>query len=199
MVSCSKCGFDISQRMRFALVKNFCPSCGGNIISESDYSELSNISKKLRSQEFISELSQSIGPEKLIMFTYDLSVFIKFDLNKDIPSVQKESEVSEDSEVDFEKAPEVTRKIKPVIRPISRKLDAEDEDSGFSQKKENSFVRRSMDSSDEDSSDLDDASEYKQYFQESSDDSTDERVRKLKNLYKNSPLLKKQVGVTRSS
>ena len=51
MISCQKCEFKILPKMRFALVKNFCPSCGGTLLSEADSQEVNGINKRLQSQE----------------------------------------------------------------------------------------------------------------------------------------------------
>ena len=84
MLSCQKCNFKILPKMRFALVKNFCPSCGGTLLSDLDSHEINVINKKLQAQDFMATLSEQLNKDLVQNLIYDLSIFIKFDLKKEM-------------------------------------------------------------------------------------------------------------------
>lgn len=191
MISCQKCEFKILPKMRFALVKNFCPSCGSSLLSDLDSQEINVINKKLQAQDFMISLSNQLSKELIQNLVYDLSIFFKFDLQKEY---YKDRSVSSDIEMAKK---EVTEEVdegdnvdelstaKRVFKPISRNSDG--------QTKPIQQFRRALD--DEESSSEDDDSDL---FSEDDDEDVDERVKRLKKAYQNSPTLKKFRGVMRS-
>ncbi len=191
MISCQKCEFKILPKMRFALVKNFCPSCGSSLLSDLDSQEINVINKKLQAQDFMISLSNQLSKELIQNLVYDLSIFFKFDLQKEY---YKDRSVSNDIEIAKK---EVTEEVeegddvdelstaKRVFKPISRNSDG--------QAKPIQQFRRALD--DEESSSEDDDSDL---FSEDDDEDVDERVKRLKKAYQNSPTLKKFRGVMRS-
>lgn len=68
MIQCKECGFSVNELMRFALMKNICPSCGAGLLSGEDSDAISVIQSRLLSQRFASSLTETI--------IYDLSLFI---------------------------------------------------------------------------------------------------------------------------
>jgi hypothetical protein len=195
MISCQKCEFKILPKMRFSLIKNFCPSCGGTLLSDLDSQEINIINKKLQSQEFFVSLSNQLSKDLIQNLIYDLSIFIKFDLQKEMmrdtittssPSFLESSESEEESELEDEED------RKPRAIPAKRIARA----SGGTLESHNprmQNLRRMIDSEeseyDEDEDDLSEDGE---------DESTDERVKRLKQLYKTSPTLKRFGGISRS-
>jgi hypothetical protein len=68
MIQCKGCGFGVNEMMRFALMKNLCPSCGAALLSSKDSNTISTIQSRILSQRFASSLTESL--------VYDLSLFI---------------------------------------------------------------------------------------------------------------------------
>jgi hypothetical protein len=189
MISCQKCEFKILPKMRFALVKNFCPSCGGTLLSESDSHEVNSINKRLQSQEFMISLSNQLSKDLIQNLIYDLSIFIKFDLQKE--QSKASLEIRADDESISHEAEEDSERPKKLFRPISRA-----EASGQSQPIQNKAIqafRKAIegedDSDEEDFSDEDDSAD---------DEDADERVKRLKKVYASSPTLKRFGGISRS-
>jgi len=179
--------------MRFALVKNFCPSCGGTLLSDLDSHEINVINKKLQAQDFMATLSEQLNKDLVQNLIYDLSIFIKFDLKKEmglsILENSAEDQTDRDSEDQLEESGEEesddTTKI-PSKR-IARIAAIADRNRPTVSAR--SLSR--MSSYDDESEDGDDDSE-------DSDEDVDERVKRLKNLYKTSPTLKKFQGIART-
>ena len=202
MLNCQKCNFKILPKMRFALVKNFCPSCGGNLLSDSDSHEINAINKRLQSQEFIINLSEQLNKDFVQNLIYDLSIFIKFDLKKEMgigsvseisseePYPDPESVESEDyseKNLDEEERSKIPSKRIARVSAIANRQDSQTPVRSL----------RRMSSYDNESED-----EFGEDEEDSSDDSDeglDDRVKRLKQLYKTSPTLKKFQGIVRSN
>jgi Zn-finger nucleic acid-binding protein len=195
MISCQKCEFKILPKMRFSLIKNFCPSCGGSLLSDLDSQEINIINKKLQSQEFFVSLSNQLSKDLIQNLIYDLSIFIKFDLQKEmgrdsISSSALSSLESLESDEEIEPEEEEDRRPRAIpAKRIARTSGGTTETT--SPRIQN--LRRMMEPEeseyDEDEEDL---------SEEDEDESTDERVKRLKQLYKTSPTLKRFGGITRS-
>lgn len=118
MISCQKCEFKVPPKMRFALVKNFCPSCGASLLSDIDAQEIAGISKRLLGQEFMISLAAQLSKELIQNLTYDLSIYIKFNLQKELDNnAAEEAAANLISEEDIRQDSE---KPKRIISPISR-------------------------------------------------------------------------------
>ena len=196
MVSCQKCDFKILPKMRFSLIKNFCPSCGGSLLSELDSQEINIINKKLQSQEFMISLSNQLSKDLIQNLIYDLSIFFKFDLQKEyikhLPADVSQSDSTflnnEQDAGDSPDSADDASSVKRVFRPISRAGDN-------SAKSNISNLRRAI----EREEDSEDDSEDDDYDLESGDDEdVDERVKRLKAAYNSSPTLKKFRGIIRT-
>jgi len=198
MLSCQKCNFKILPKMRFALVKNFCPSCGGTLLSEIDSHEIGVINKKLQSQEFMISLSDQLNKDLVQNLIYDLSIFIKFDLKKEMSLVPRDSasnSIEADDSVDGGieehfaeeggEGPKIpSKKISRVAGIASRQEDA-------SPTKGLRRMSYSDNEPEDEYGDEDDSSD-------DSDEEIDDRVKRLKQLYKTSPTLRKFQGIARS-
>jgi hypothetical protein len=68
MIQCKGCGFSVNELMRFALMKNICPSCGAGLLSSKDSNIISYIGSRIASQRFASSLTETQ--------VYDISLFI---------------------------------------------------------------------------------------------------------------------------
>lgn len=195
MLSCQKCNFKILPKMRFALVKNFCPSCGGTLLSDLDSHEINVINKKLQAQDFMATLSEQLNKDLVQNLIYDLSIFIKFDLKKEmslsIVDSRTGDELSGNSDEDLEESEQEESDDTPKI-PSKRIARI----SAIADRNQPTVPARSlkrMSSYDNESED-----EYSDDSSDDSDEDVDERVKRLKNLYKTSPTLKKFQGIARS-
>jgi len=194
MISCQKCEFKILPKMRFALVKNFCPSCGGTLLSEADSQEVNGINKRLQSQEFIISLSNQLSKDLIQNLIYDLSIFIKFDLQKE--QSRNSFELRAQDEINSSRSEEEEEgRVKKNLRPISRA-----DSSGQSQSVKSRDIRdfkRALEGDEDLDEDSDDEDEEGESENHSSEDD-DERVKRLKKLYASSPTLKRFGGISRS-
>ena len=195
MLSCQKCNFKILPKMRFALVKNFCPSCGGTLLSDLDSHEINVINKKLQAQDFMATLSEQLNKDLVQNLIYDLSIFIKFDLKKEMGlsivdsragdelSVNSEYESDESEPEESDDTPKIPLKRIARIAAIA--------DRNHPAAPARSLSRTS-------SYDDEQEDDYEDDSSDDSDEDVDERVKRLKNLYKTSPTLKKFQGIARS-
>lgn len=195
MLNCQKCNFKILPKMRFALVKNFCPSCGGTLLSDLDSHEIGVINKKLQSQEFIITLSEQLNKDLVQNLVYDLSIFIKFDLKKEMSLASQDSalEVSEleTSEEGDPKEEEEEERPKMPLKRIARV-------AGVANRQESPTPARSLRRMSYDNEPEDEYEEDEDEQSEDSDEGLDDRVKRLKKLYQTSPTLKKFQGIVRS-
>jgi hypothetical protein len=202
MLNCQKCNFKILPKMRFALVKNFCPSCGGTLLSDLDSHEISVISKKLQTQDFIVNLTEQLNKDLVQNLVYDLSIFIKFDLKKEmglsiVSSKADETphhvvEVNQEEVLPEEGSSEDDERTKIPSKRIARVSAIADRQPTANSTRS---LRR-MSSYDDESGD--EYSEDDVDSSEDSDEGLDDRVKRLKQLYKTSPTLKKFQGIARS-
>jgi len=195
MLNCQKCNFKILPKMRFALVKNFCPSCGGTLLSDLDSHEIGIINKKLQSQEFMISLSDQLNKDLVQNLIYDLSIFIKFDLKKEMAlSVVDERSNNEDStEEELEEESPDPEEDRPKIpsKRIARLSAISDRQPPQAQMRSLRRMSNSDNEPEDEYSDDEDGSD-------DSDEDVDDRVKRLKQLYKTSPTLRKFSGITRS-
>lgn len=195
MISCQKCEFKILPKMRFALVKNFCPSCGGTLLSEADSQEVNGINKRLQSQEFMISLSNQLNKDLIQNLIYDLSIFIKFDLQKEQSRNSLELMAQDEINSSRSEEEEEEGRVKKNLRPISR-TDSSGQSRSVKSRDIQAFKRalEGDEDLDEDSDDEDEEGESE--IDPSEDD--DDRVKRLKKLYASSPTLKRFSGISRS-
>lgn len=195
MLSCQKCNFKILPKMRFALVKNFCPSCGGTLLSDLDSHEINVINKKLQAQDFMATLSEQLNKDLVQNLIYDLSIFIKFDLKKEMglsivdSRAGDELSVNSEDESDESEPEESDNTPKIPLKRIARIAAIADRNPTAAPARS---LSRTSSYDDEQEDDHEDDS------YDDSDEDVDERVKRLKNLYKTSPTLKKFQGIARS-
>jgi hypothetical protein len=67
MMHCNECGFGVNESMRFALMKNLCPSCGSSLFSNRDTNIITLIQNKISAERFSSSFTESQ--------IYDISLF----------------------------------------------------------------------------------------------------------------------------
>jgi hypothetical protein len=82
MIQCKGCGFSVNELMRFALMKNVCPSCGAGLLSGRDADIISVIQGKLSSQRFSTGLTDA---QK-----YDISLFLYNELKGSLGKIALE-------------------------------------------------------------------------------------------------------------
>ena len=67
-MNCGRCKFQVSQDMKFALMKNICPACGNQLFSDDEMKDISIVKNKVLKQSF------SIGfPDEL---SFDVALFV---------------------------------------------------------------------------------------------------------------------------
>lgn len=192
MISCLKCEFKILPKMRFALVKNFCPSCGGTLLSEADSQEVNGINKRLQSQEFMISLSNQLSKDLIQNVIYDLSIFIKFDLQKEQSGASLDLRAQDEINSSRSEEEEEDR-VKKTLRPISR-TDSSGQSQSVKSRDIQAFKRAI-----EGDEDLDEDSEDEENGSETDPlENDDEKVKRLKKLYASSPTLKRFGGISRS-
>jgi RNA polymerase subunit RPABC4/transcription elongation factor Spt4 len=72
MIVCLKCKFVVNNEMKFALMQNSCPSCGSQLFSPEDVSQIQVLQNKISAQKFSEDFSTELN--------YDLSLFIYHEL-----------------------------------------------------------------------------------------------------------------------
>jgi len=204
MISCKKCNFEINEKMRFSLTKNFCPSCGSNLFSEDDSLELNAISHKIRKQDFMISLSDEIGADKVQLLCHDLSIFIKFNWKEEgIISDSEQEQDGDKQDTPLRGSSEDGRKTNNISRKISRIGSSNSGNDRLSQIRRQSSLKTDskLDSDEYDSDDSEEEEpdeETARFFSsETKNDSSAERVNRLKSIYKDSPTLKQSNGFRR--
>jgi DNA-directed RNA polymerase subunit RPC12/RpoP len=90
MIKCSKCSFAVSQDMKFALLKNSCPSCGGHLFSEKEQNTINHLRKKIGAQHF------AAGFEPTMI--NDIALYFMNELKNGIGQVYLQESLSNQSE-----------------------------------------------------------------------------------------------------
>jgi hypothetical protein len=67
-MKCKKCSFTVASNMKFAIMKNMCPSCGAPLFSERERNEISMLQNRVSVQNF------SDGFDEVT--THDVALFI---------------------------------------------------------------------------------------------------------------------------
>ncbi len=80
MTTCKGCKFSVTKDMRFALMKNICPSCGQALFGDSELQEITEIKNKILGQEFSQELSSQI--------VHDIALFIFREIESLLPNAE---------------------------------------------------------------------------------------------------------------
>lgn len=115
MIQCNVCGFSVNELMKFALMNNTCPSCGGALFSGKDNNIINMIQTKLSSERFASKLT-----EELI---YDISLFIFNELKDGIgKSLRQELVIEEDIETEYQEDNEEDAIRKEIEAEYSEQL-----------------------------------------------------------------------------
>ena len=124
MIQCKACGFGVNEMMRFALMKNVCPSCGSALLSSKDSNVISTIQSRILSQRFASSLTESL--------VYDISLFIFNELKGSLAKFALESSEStqskseEDTIYHSEVDVDLESIRKEVLAEISKSEDSEE-------------------------------------------------------------------------
>lgn len=183
--------------MRFSLVKNFCPSCGGSLLSDVEAQNIANITKKIQSQDFIISLSNQLSKDLVQNLVYDLGIFFKFELEKtfqrDISDIT-EPKISSPQELEVISEPPAgaSSKEKRPLRPITRKGEGLRDLQRIS-KPQDRISEEYEDEYEED----DDLGDDESDGDEDSENSIAQKVNRLKQVYQTSPTLKKISAISR--
>jgi len=168
MINCPSCSFEVSNKMRHALVKNMCPACGSPLLGDFHMQRLSMVKEKLLSQEF----SRNIDPSTV----FDISLFIMSEFFPSNPNRSMSSKLVEPE--DSESEDDNLEKIREQVRRDAMKASMDDD----------------LDQ-DADSFDDDPALEQDELFEavrtQNPKSEQDLKIAKLKRLYNESPTLRK--------
>jgi len=120
MIECRRCSFEVSNNLRFSLMRNTCPSCGGALLSDTDMQEIESIKNELLLKAFSEGFSNDV--------LHDLTLFI---FNEYVKPLQQEVLDAIDPDETDEEA--IKRKIKEEVkselaREIGELTSDEDED-----------------------------------------------------------------------
>jgi len=91
MIKCPICEFEVSSKMRHALNKNMCPSCGSPLMGDLHTRRLQNIKQKILEQDFGQKLDNDV--------LFDLSLFILSEFFKSKPERIKIKENTEEDDL----------------------------------------------------------------------------------------------------
>jgi hypothetical protein len=137
MIKCSKCSFAVSQDMKFALLKNSCPSCGGHLFSEKEQHTITHLRKKIGAQPFAVGFESTMINDIALYFMNELKngigqVYIQESLSGQNEEV---SESSEEQELDdLEK-----KRIRMQIERELRAAMSEDESDDYEEESEGDY------------------------------------------------------------
>ncbi len=165
MIKCPMCEFEVSSKMRHALSKNMCPSCGSPLMGDLHTRRLQSIKQKILEQDFGQKLDSDI--------LFDLSLFI---LSEFFRSKPERSKIKEDDNNEDDDLRKIREEVEAEVLP---RLDI----SEFSEESSES----ELDDPDFDESEWDGSSTI-------ISKEVDLKVQKLKNAYKNSGVLNKNPG-----
>lgn len=115
MIKCPMCEFEVSSKMRHALNKNMCPSCGSPLMGDLHTRRMQNIKQKILEQDFGQKLDENT--------LFDLSLFILSEFFKSKPERIK---IKDDSDED-----DLKRIRKEVESDVSRELESISEESTY--------------------------------------------------------------------
>lgn len=124
MINCNNCGFRVGNNMKFALMKNQCPSCGGKLFTDKETASISHIQNLLHNQHFGSKLT-----EQLI---YDLALFFHNELYHGFGKKILSELRSEASPSEPEEGGDDLKKIREEVRS-SVLAEYSEEDDGASE------------------------------------------------------------------
>jgi hypothetical protein len=151
--------------MKFALMKNICPSCGAPLFSQREEADINAIQNRVVNQEFASKLDETQ--------VYDISLFIFSELTNGIGQlfIQREIEklpkgtIKEDAE-GAEGGEEIDEDLEDIRRKVAQEVGAD-------------RLPERVPSSDEDFDDFDELEDAT--FKRPGEDQ-DDKVRRLKRL-----------------
>ena len=130
-MQCAKCKFNVSQEMKFALMKNICPACGTRLFSDKEMNDISLLRNRILNQPFASEFGDEVSFD-LALFILDeiknglgQKYFQNMAIKSELPIASEESEAP-DLEEDFRK------KVREEIEQEYPELQSMPEESAVS-------------------------------------------------------------------
>ncbi len=123
MIKCKKCKFSVGQNMKFALMKNICPSCGAPLFTQNEEQDINAIQSRVINQEFAAELTETQ--------VYDVALFFFSELNsglgqifiqREIAKIPKRTINAEGEEVE---AAEPDKELENIREEIAKEVGAD--------------------------------------------------------------------------
>jgi len=118
MIKCPMCEFEVSSKMRHALNKNMCPSCGSPLMGDLHTRRLQNIKQKILEQDF----GQKLDSDTL----FDLSLFILSEFFRSKPERAKIKEADDNEDDDLRK---IREEVEAEVLPKLEGSEFSEEDS----------------------------------------------------------------------
>jgi hypothetical protein len=60
MINCKKCGYEVPNNLKYAIMNNICPSCGDVLFGDKDMMAINSILNDISRQEFSDEMNKVI-------------------------------------------------------------------------------------------------------------------------------------------
>lgn len=115
MIQCNGCGFTVNELMKFALMNNVCPSCGGSLFSAKDNQIINTIQAKLISERFASKLTEEL--------VYDISLFIFNELKDGLGKSLRQEFNSETVQAEYREESEEDLMRKEIEQELGGQLN----------------------------------------------------------------------------
>ena len=96
MINCIKCEFLIREDMKYSLMKNACPACGGSLFEDADIDVIKSVNYFLKKQLFTKSMSN------VLINDISLFIFLNYISPKDSDSNSEHNEEEDATDVMME-------------------------------------------------------------------------------------------------
>lgn len=167
-MQCKKCGFLVPQNLRFAIMKNFCPQCGEKLFTDREINHISLIQNRVLQQKFSSAMDEQTAYD-VALFVYNeiIGGYGRIILDEEIKAILEKRKQAVNNESSTEEDVEF-EKIDEDLEKIKAQI------------REEEAARVALESR-----------------ASVEDEDLEERVQRLKNLYKRNPIKNKPPVVRR--
>jgi predicted nucleic acid-binding Zn-ribbon protein len=93
-MQCTKCGFVVPSNLRYALMKNICPSCGSALFTPKELSEINFFQSRIMAQSLAKNFDE--------LLVFDLALFILSEVKDAISRYNMDKAQKKDSEINAE-------------------------------------------------------------------------------------------------
>lgn len=190
-MQCRNCGFVVPQNLKFAIMKNFCPQCGNKIFTEEEMNNISMLQSRISSQRFSSAMTEEI--------IYDVALYIYNEFTNGYGRVLIEKEIKKLSLSGIVASDETATTLKPAVVVGQPNEDLFEED--YSEDDYPDYNDGALSSLEEDEDFVKKSIREEEAARVLSTGATDvdldEKVKRLKDLHKNTKLKVKNPMIRR--